>query len=170
MMNFFVGDNVNNPSVLIAFGSKEATTGKYTGREVKERYSFEYFKEALKWLKKIAKYTMNSFDEDTVYWIVNLKTNRTLYSGVNTTESLTRGYKALEKYCSEKGVVNDKISKYTVRLSINGDIEVNVEAQNVAEACEKAVLTEAEFSKEDVLNLRYIPLRITEENGSIHFV
>ena len=170
MMNFFVGDNVNNPSILIAFGSKEATTGKYTGREVKERYSFEYFKEALKWFKKITKYTMNSFDEDTVYWIVNLKTNHTLYSGVNTTESLTRGCKALEHYCSEKGIVKNKISQYTVKLCIEGEIEVTVEAQDMEEACEKAVLTEADFNKEDVLNLRYIPLRVTDENGVIQFV
>lgn len=178
MMNFFVGNNINNPRVMVAFGRPDYYNNnyqpEYTGKAIEEIYTFEFLRDADKWLKKESELKLETPPIQTQYWIVDLKTNTTICTGINFPNRFKGARQQFREYYAFELNSTKNLHKYSIKLSI--DIEIpNVEAKTYEEAGDKAKEIINNFnltrhSSEEVHITSYETISAVDEEGKRYFL
>lgn len=173
MLTYFCGDHINKPVVMIAFGDPEyydnisLPTSHYDGKHIKEAYMYEYLRDFMKYLKEQSE--MNEeLERPPVYWIVDLKTNITLWSGLAFKSSFAQAIRTLKEYYATELKQSSKFQKYDIFLEVKGTLEVVVEAKNFDDAKHKAQNQLPTFTSEDLYCLSTKAISAMDENKTAH--
>ena len=167
MLTYFCGDHINKPVVMIAFGDPEyydnisLPTSRYDGKHIKEAYMYEYLRDFMKYLKE-------QLEHPPVYWIVDLKTNITLWSGLAFRSSFILAISTLKEYYATELKQSFKFQKYDVLLEVKGTLEVVVEAKSFDDAKHKAQNQLHTFTNEDLLCLSTKAISAMDESKTTH--
>ena len=103
-----------------------------------------------------------------VYWIVDLKTNITLWSGLAFRSSFILATRTLKEYYATELRLSSKLQKYEVNLEIKGALEVVVEAKSFDDAKYKAQNQLHTFTNEDLLCLSSKAISAMDEDKTTH--
>ena len=114
MLTYFCGDHINKPVVMIAFGDPEyydnisLPTSHYDGKHIKEAYMYEYLRDFMKYLKEQSD-LKEELEHPTVYWIVDLKRNITLWTGLAFKSSFVHATRTLKEYYATELKLSSKL-------------------------------------------------------------
>lgn len=117
MLTYFCGDHINKPVIMIAYGEHEyydnisLPTSRYDGKHIKEAYMYEYLRDFLKYLKEQSE-MKEELENPPVYWIVDLKTNITLWSGLAFRSSFILAISTLREYYATELQQSSKLQRY----------------------------------------------------------
>lgn len=167
MLTYFCGDHINKPVVMIAFGDPEyydnisLPTSYYDGKHIKEAYMYEYFRDFMKYLKE-------ELEHPAVYWIVDLKRNITLWTGLAFKSSFVHAISTLKEYYATELKQSSKLQRYEVNLEVKGTLEVVVEAKSFDEAKHKAQNQLHTFTNEDLFCLSTKAISAMDESKTTH--
>ena len=173
MLTYFCGDHINKPVIMIAYGEHEyydnisLPTSRYDGKHIKEAYMYEYLRDFLKYLKEQSE-MKEELERPPVYWIVDLKTNITLWSGLAFKSSYTSAIRTLKEYYATELQQSSKFQKYDVLLEVKGILEVVVEAKSFDDAKHKAQNQLHTFTNEDLLCLSTKTISAMDEDKTTH--
>ena len=103
-----------------------------------------------------------------VYWIVDLKTNITLWSGLAFKSSYTSAIRTLKEYYATELQQSSKFQKYDVLLEVKGILEVVVEAKSFDDAKNKAQNQIHTFTSEDLFCLTTKAISAMDEEKTTH--
>lgn len=148
MLTYFCGDHINKPVIMIAYGEHEyydnisLPTSRYDGKHIKEAYMYEYLRDFLKYLKEQSE-MKEELELPPVYWIIDLKTNITLWSGLAFKSSFVHAIRTLKEYYATELKQSSKLQKYDVLLEVKGTLEVVVKAKSFDDAKHKAQSTKS---------------------------
>ena len=173
MLTYFCGDHINKPVVMIAFGDPEyydnisLPPSQYDGKHIKEAYMYEHLRDFMKYLKQQSE-MKEELECPPVYWIVDLKKNITLWTGLAFKSSFALAIKTLEEYYATELKQSSKFQKYDVLLEVKGTLEVVVEAKNFDDAKHKAQNQPHTFTNEDLLYLSTKAISAMDESKTTH--
>ena len=173
MLTYFCGDHINKHVVMIAFGDPEyydnssLPTSRYDGKHIKEAYMYEYLRDFMKYLKEQSE-MKEELECPPVYWIVDLKTNITLWSGLAFRSSFILAISTLKEYYATELKQSSKLQRYEVNLEVKGTLEVVVEAKSFDDAKHKAQNQLHTFTNEDLLCLSTKAISAMDESKTTH--
>lgn len=173
MLTYFCGDHINKPIVMIAFGDPEhydnisLPTSQYDGKHIKEAYMYEYLRDFMKYLKEQSE-MKEELERPPVYWIVDLKRNITLWSGLAFRSSFILAISTLKEYYATELKLSSKLQKYEVNLEVKGTLEVVVEAKSFDDAKHKAQNQLHTFTSEDLFCLSTKAISAMDEDKTTH--
>ena len=173
MLSYFCGDHINKPVVMIAFGDPEyydnisIPTSQYDGKHIKEAYMYEYIQDFMKYLKQQSE-MKEELEHPSVYWIVDLKRNVTLWSGLVIKSSFASAARILKEYYATELRLSSKLQKYDVLLEVKGTLEVVVEAKSFDDAKHKAQNQLHTFTSEDLYCLSTKAISAMDESKTSH--
>lgn len=159
---------------MIAYGDnyykENKVPPKYDGKHIAEAYMYEYHKDFIEYLKGRSKNFVDSEKDEapTPYWIVDLKQNTTVYTGLVFKSSYNAAHKALKEYYAQELRLSSKTQKYEVNVEIKGVIEVPVVARSFEEAKDKALNEATEFTSDDVYCISTRAIFALDENKTTH--
>lgn len=173
MLTYFCGDHINKPVIMIAYGEHEhydnlsLIPSRYDGKHIEEAYMYEYLRDFLKYLKQQSE-MQEELENPPYYWIVDLKKNVTLWSGLAFKSSYTAAIKTVKEYYAQELRLSSKTQKYEVNVEIKGVIEVSVVARSFEEAKDKALNEAIEFTSDDVYCISMKAISALDENKTAH--
>lgn len=173
MLTYFCGNHINKPVIMIAYGEHEyydnisLPTSRYDGKHIKEAYMYEYLRDFLKYLKEQSE-MKEELENPPVYWIVDLKTNITLWSGLAFRSSYASAIRTLKEYYATELKQSSKLQRYEVNLEIKGILEVVVEARSFDDAKNKAQNQIHTFTSEDLFCLTTKVISAMDEEKTTH--
>ena len=103
-----------------------------------------------------------------VYWIVDLKRNITLWTGLAFKSSFTQAIRTLKEYYATELKQSSKFQRYEVNLEVKGTLEVVVEARSFDDAKNKAQNQIHTFTSEDLFCLTTKAISAMDEDKTIH--
>ena len=173
MLTYFCGDHINKPVIMIAYGEPEyydnvsLPTFRYDGKHIKEAYMYEYLRDFLKYLKEQSE-MKEELERPPVYWIVDLKTNITLWSGLAFKSSYASVIRTIKEYYATELQQSSKLQHYEVNLEVKGTLEVVVEARSFDDAKNKAQNQIHTFTSEDLFCLTTKAISAMDEEKTTH--
>ena len=103
-----------------------------------------------------------------VYWIVDLKRNITLWSGLAFRSSFILATRTLKEYYATELKLSSKLQRYEVNLEVKGTLEVTVEAKSFDDAKHKAQNQLHTFTSEDLFCLTTKAISAMDESKTTH--
>ena len=173
MLTYFCGDHINKPVIMIAYGEHEyydnisLPTSRYDGKHIKEAYMYEYLRDFLKYLKEQSE-MKEELERPPVYWIVDLKTNITLWFGLAFKSSYASAIRTFKEYYATELQQSSKLQHYEVNLEVKGTLEVVVEARSFDDAKNKAQSQVHTFTSEDLFCLTTKAISAMGEEKTTH--
>lgn len=173
MLTYFCGDHINKPVVMIAFGDSEyydnisLPISQYDGKHIKEAYMYEYLRDFMKYLKQQSE-MKEELEHPPVYWIVDLKKNIILWTGLALRFSFAQAIRTLKKYYATELIQSSKLQRYEVNLEVKGTLEVVVEAKSFDDAKHKAQNQLHTFTSEDLYCLSTKAISAMDESKTTH--
>lgn len=174
MLTYFCGDHINKPAIMIAYGDsyykENKSPYKYDGKHIAEAYMYEYHKDFIKYLKERSENFVDSEEDETPipYWVVDLKQNSTIYTGLVFKSSYRAAYRDLKEYYAQELKLSSKTQKYEINVEIKGVIEVSVMARSFEEAKDKALSEAIEFTSDDVYCISTKAISAMDEEKTTH--
>jgi hypothetical protein len=128
---------------------------------------YEYLRDFMKYLKEQSE-MKEELERPPVYWIVDLKSNITLWSGLAFRSSFILAISTLKEYYATELKLSSKLQKYEVNLEVKGTLEVVVEAKSFDDAKHKAQNQLHSFTSEDLYCLSTKAISAMDENKTAH--
>lgn len=173
MLTYFCGDHINKPVIMIAFGDSEyydsipLAPSRYDGKHIKEAYMYEYLRDFMKYLKQQSEME-EELEHPPVYWIVDLKSNITIWTGIAFKSSFAQAIRTLKEYYATELKISSKLQRYEVNLEVKGTLEVVVEAKSFNDAKHKAQNQLHTFTNEDLFCLTTKAISAMDESKTTH--
>ena len=173
MLTYFCEDHINKPVVMIAFGDSEyydnisLPTSQYDGKYIKEAYMYEYLWDFMKYLKEQSE-MKEELERPPVYWIVDLKKNITLWTGLAFKSSFVQAISTLKEYYATELKQSSKLQRYEVNLEVKGTLKVVVEAKSFDDAKHKAQNQLHTFTSEDFYCFSIKAISAMDESKTTH--
>lgn len=173
MLTYFCGDHINKPVVMIAYGEYEyydnlsLIPSRYDGKHIEEAYMYEYLRDFLKYLKQQSE-MKEEIEIPPYYWIVDLKRNVTLWSGLAYKSSYKSAITAIKAYYVTELQQSSKLQRYEVNLEVKGTLEVVVEARSFDDAKNKAQNQVHTFTSDDLFCLTTKAISAMDEEKTTH--